>query len=311
MAISAISPVNTAEEDAASVETGRRLAMRQFMRNRAAALGLACLVLICLLAIAAPLVSPFDPTAIRLSEKLRPPSLVHWLGTDHFGRDVLSRMIWGARVSLSVGVAVVGFALLTGVPFGLIAGYVGGKTDNALMRLMDGFLTFPPLLLGVAIVGLLGPDVQNVMLALGIVQMPVFARIVRSATLSVRTETYITATRALGAGVARVIMHILGNIMSAIVVQITIGFSAAVIAEASLSFLGLGVQPPASSWGRDLSEARRFMGDAPWLFLAPTAIIMICVMSINFVGDGLRDALQPRSWRPRQSSSLPMEASQP
>jgi peptide/nickel transport system permease protein len=303
--------VTAAEEDGASVETGRRLAMRQFMRNRGAALGLACLVLICLLAIAAPLVSPFDPTVIRLSEKLQPPSLVHWLGTDYFGRDVLSRMIWGARVSLSVGVTVVVFALLTGVPFGLIAGYVGGKTDNALMRLMDGFLTFPPLLLGVAIVGLLGPDVQNVMLALGIVQMPVFARIVRSATLSVRTETYITATRALGAGVGRMIMHILGNIMSAIVVQITIGFSAAVIAEASLSFLGLGVQPPASSWGRDLSEARRFMGDAPWLFLAPTAIIMICVMSINFVGDGLRDALQPRSWRPQRPSSAPMESPQP
>jgi peptide/nickel transport system permease protein len=129
----------------------------------------------------------------------------------------------------------------------------------------------------------------------------VFARIVRSATLSVRKETYITATRALGAGIGRIIGHILGNIMSSIVVQITIGFSAAVIAEASLSFLGLGVQPPASSWGRDLSEARRFMADAPWLFLAPTAAIMICVMSINFLGDGLRDALQPRSWRSHQS----------
>jgi peptide/nickel transport system permease protein len=291
--------------DDASAETGRQLALRQFMRNRAAAVGLACLVLICLLAIAAPLISPYDPAAIKLSEKLRSPSLAHWLGTDHFGRDVLSRMIWGARISLGVGVTVVTFALVTGVPFGLVAGYVGGKTDNALMRLMDGFLTFPPLLLGVAIVGLLGPDIQNVMLALGIVQMPVFARIVRSATLSIRTETYITATRALGAGVGRVIMHILGNIMSAIVVQVTIGFSAAVIAEASLSFLGLGVQPPASSWGRDLSEARRFMGDAPWLFLAPTFIIMICVMSINFVGDGLRDALQPRSWRPRRPVASP------
>jgi peptide/nickel transport system permease protein len=286
--------------EGARAESGKRLAFRQFIHNRAAAWGLACLVLICLLAIAAPLISPYDPAAIKLSEKLQSPSLLHWLGTDHFGRDVLSRMIWGARISLAVGVTVVAFALITGVPFGLIAGYVGGKTDNALMRLMDGFLTFPPLLLGVAIVGLLGPDVENVMLALGIVQMPVFARIVRSATLSVKTETYITATRALGASAWRVIMHVLGNIMSAIVVQVTIGFSAAIIAEASLSFLGLGVQPPTSSWGRDLSEARRFMGDAPWLFLAPTFVIMICVMSINFVGDGLRDALQPRSWRPRR-----------
>lgn len=291
------SPLEESELGMIPAETGRRLAFRQFLQNRAATTGLTCLVAICLIAIAAPLLSPYDPAAIKLSEKLRSPSMLHWLGTDHFGRDVLSRMMWGARISLSVGITVVALALATGIPIGLISGYLGGKTDNTLMRLMDGFLTFPPLLLGVAVVGLLGPDVHNVMLALGIVQMPVFARIVRSATLSVRTETYITATRALGAGVGRIIGHILGNIMSSIVVQITIGFSAAVIAEASLSFLGLGVQPPASSWGRDLSEARRFMGDAPWLFLAPTVAIMISVMSINFLGDGLRDALQPRSWR--------------
>lgn len=295
------SPAAQTKIDMVQAETGGQLAFRQFLRNRAATVGLVCLLIICLLAIAAPLISPYDPAAIKLSEKLRAPSMLHWLGTDHFGRDVLSRMMWGARISLSVGITVVAFALATGVPIGLMSGYLGGNTDNALMRLMDGFLTFPPLLLGVAIVGLLGPDVQNVMLALGIVQMPVFARIVRSATLSVRKETYITATRALGAGVGRIIGHILGNIMSSIVVQITIGFSAAVIAEASLSFLGLGVQPPASSWGRDLSEARRFMADAPWLFLAPTAAIMICVMSINFLGDGLRDALQPRSWRSHRS----------
>ncbi|WP_448040582.1 ABC transporter permease [Bradyrhizobium liaoningense] len=284
------------------VETARRLALRQFLMNRAATVGAICLLVFCLIAVAAPLIAPYDPAAIRLAEKLHSPSLAHWLGTDYFGRDVLSRLIWGSRVSLTVGVAVVAFALLTGIPFGLIAGYAGGRTDNFLMRLMDGFLTFPPLLLGVAIVGLLGPDIQNVMLALGIVQMPVFARIVRSATLSVKKETYIVASRALGAGVMRIVAHILGNIMSAIVVQITIAFAAAVIAEASLSFLGLGVQPPTSSWGRDLAEARRFMADAPWLFLAPTGAIMICVMSINFVGDGLRDALQPRSWRPRTTS---------
>ena len=286
----------------APADTARRLAFRQFLMNRAAAVGAICLLALCLIALAAPLLAPYDPAAIKLAEKLRSPSLAHWLGTDYFGRDVLSRLIWGARVSLAIGIAVVAFALFTGVPFGLIAGYVGGNTENVLMRLMDGFLTFPPLLLGVAVVGLLGPDVQNVMLALGMVQMPVFARIVRSATLSVKKETYVVATRALGAGVLRIVAHILGNIMSAIVVQVTIAFSAAIIAEASLSFLGLGVQPPASSWGRDLSEARRFMADAPWLFLAPTGVIMICVMSINFVGDGLRDALQPRSWRQRSAS---------
>lgn len=270
--------------------------------NRAAALGLLFLVVLCVLAIAAPLVAPYDPAAIRLADKLQSPSPAHWLGTDHFGRDVLSRLIWGARVSLSVGIAVVTFALVTGVPVGVMAGYFGGRADNFLMRLADGLLTFPPLLLGVAIVGLLGPDLQNVILALGIVQMPVIARIVRSSTLAVKKETYIIAVRALGAGFGRIVLHILSNTVSSIVVQVTIVFSGAVIAEASLSFLGLGVQPPASSWGRDLSEARRFMADAPWLFLAPTGAIMICVMSINFVGDGLRDALEPRSWRPRRNT---------
>lgn len=291
---------NPMENTVERAETALQLAWRQFLGNRAAAVGLLCLLLLCVAAVAAPLISPYDPAAINLSAKLRAPSIANWFGTDYFGRDVLSRMIWGARTSLLVGLAVVGLALLTGVPIGLAAGSLGDRIDNVLMRFMDGFLTFPPLLLGVTLVGLLGPDLHNVILALGLVQMPVFARIVRSAVLSVRMETYIVATRALGASALRVTMHILGNIMSAIVVQVTIGFSAAVIAEASLSFLGLGVQPPASSWGRDLAEARRFIADAPWLFLAPTMMIMICVMSINFVGDGLRDALQPRSWRPRR-----------
>lgn len=291
------------QPSAAPVEPAFRLAFRQFLMNRAAAVASLLLVMLCLLAIAAPLISPYDPAAIKLAEKLQAPSPAHWLGTDHFGRDVLSRLIWGTRVSLSVGVSVVAFALATGIPVGVMAGYLGGRTDNVLMRLMDGLLTFPPLLLGVAIVGLLGPDLQNVILALGIVQTPVIARIVRSATLAVKKETYITAVRALGAGFGRIVRHILGNTMAPIVVQVTIVFSAAVIAEASLSFLGLGVQPPASSWGRDLSESRRFMADAPWLFLAPTGAIMICVMSINFMGDGLRDALEPRSWRQRRITS--------
>ena len=282
-------------------ESGARLAARQFLSNRAATASIICFVLICLAAILAPLVAPYDPTQIKLSAKLKPPSLEHLLGTDHFGRDMLSRLIWGARVSLMVGVGVVTFALSLGVPIGLAAGYLGGRVDNALMRLMDGFLTFPPLLLGVAIVGLLGPDLQNVMIALGIVQVPVLARIVRSATLAVSKETYIVATRALGGGTMRIVVrHILKNILSAVIVQMTIGFSAAIITEASLSFLGIGTQPPMPSWGRDLAEARRFIADAPWLFLAPTGLITLCVLSINFIGDGLRDALDPRSWRPRR-----------
>lgn len=285
-------------------QTGWSLAARQFRNNKAATAGLAILILLVLAAAAAPLVAPYNPIQIKLSAKLLAPSLDHPLGTDHFGRDVLSRLIWGARVSLSVGLIVVGFAMAVGVPMGLAAGYLGGRVDNFLMRVTDAFLTFPPLLLGIAVVGLLGPDLENVMLALGIVQVPVLARVVRSSTLAVRSEPYITAMRALGASTTRILLkHVLMNILSAIVVQLTIGFSAAVIAEASLSFLGLGTQPPQPSWGRDLAEARRFMADAPWLFLAPTGAIVLCVMAINFIGDGLRDALDPRSWQPVRLTS--------
>jgi peptide/nickel transport system permease protein len=278
------------------------LAARQFPRHRAAMVGLVCLALICLAATLAPWIAPFDPVQIKLGAKLKPPSLEHWLGTDHFGRDVFSRLIYGGRTSLSVGVLVVAFAFSLGVPLGLASGYFGGRIDNLLMRLVDAFLTFPPLLLAVALVGLLGPDIQNVMLALGLVQAPVLARIVRGSTLAVREDVYVTAARALGATPARVVLaHILRNVVSPIVVQLTIVFSAAVVAEASLSFLGFGTQPPQPSWGRDMSEARRFLGDAPWMFMAPTGIIMLCVLSINFLGDGLRDALDPRAWRTRRT----------
>jgi ABC-type dipeptide/oligopeptide/nickel transport system permease subunit len=278
------------------------LAARQFPRHRAAMVGMFCLLAICLLTILAPAIAPYDPIQIKLSAKLKPPSLEHWLGTDHFGRDILSRLLYGGRTSLSVGLLVVGFAFVLGVPLGLASGYFGGKVDNLLMRLVDAFLTFPPLLLAVALVGLLGPNIQNVMLALGIVQAPVLARMVRGSTLAVREEVYVTAARALGAGPGRIVLsHLLRNVMSPIVVQLTIVFSAAIISEASLSFLGFGTQPPNPSWGRDMSEARRFLGDAPWMFMAPTATIMLCVLSINFMGDGLRDALDPRSWRTRRA----------
>ena len=278
-----------------------RLAARQFPRHRAAMVGLVCLVAICLAAALAPVIAPYDPVQIKLSAKLRPPSFEHLLGTDHFGRDVFSRLLYGGRTSLSVGLLVVAFAFVLGVPLGLASGYFGGRTDNLLMRLVDAFLTFPPLLLAVALVGLLGPDIQNVMLALGLVQAPVLARMVRGSTLAVREEVYVTAARALGAGPGRIVVsHLLRNVVSPIVVQLTVVFAAAVVAEASLSFLGFGTQPPQPSWGRDMSEARRFLGDAPWMFLGPTAAIMLCVLSINFLGDGLRDALDPRAWRTRR-----------
>lgn len=278
-------------------ESGFTLAFRQLIRNRAATVSLFILVTLSLLAMLAPMVVPHDPTIIDLDNKLSPPSSSHWMGTDYFGRDVFARMIYGARVSLVVGLAVVAFTMAFGVPIGLIAGFIGGRVDNALMRLMDAFLTFPPLLLGIAVVGLLGANVATITIALGVVQIPVLARVVRGSTLSVREETYITATRALGANPWRIVLrHVLRNVLSPLVVQVTIMYSAAIVAEASLSFLGLGIQPPSPSWGRDLSEARRYMADAPWLFLSPTILIILSVMAINFLGDGLRDALDPRSW---------------
>ena len=280
------------------------LAVQQFPRNRAATIGLVILLAICLTAAFAPWVAPYDPIQIKLSMKLKPPSFEHLMGTDHFGRDVFSRMLWGGRTSLSVGLLVVGFAFTLGVPLGLASGYFGGKVDNALMRLVDAFLTFPPLLLAVALVGLLGPDIKNVMLALGLVQAPILARMVRGSTLAVREDVYVTAARALGASPLRIVLsHLLRNMVSPIVVQLTVVFAAAVVSEASLSFLGFGTQPPEPSWGRDMSEARRFLGDAPWMFMAPTSIIAVCVLSINFMGDGLRDALDPRAWRTRRSIS--------
>jgi len=278
------------------------LAGREFARNKAATAGLVALIILISLSVLAPLISPYDPVAINLRAKLKPPSWEHYLGTDYFGRDVFSRLLYGGRISLLVGVLVVTFAISFGIPIGLTAGFFGGRVDNLLMRLMDAFLTFPPLLLAVAIVGVLGPDIRNVMLALGVVRVPVFARIVRGSTLSVREEVYVKAAKAVGVHPIRIVIsHILRNIIAPIVVQITVNFAAAIIAEASLSFLGLGAQPPDPSWGRDLSEARRYIQDAPWLLFGPTVTIMVAVLSVNYIGDGLRDALDPRSWRTWQT----------
>jgi peptide/nickel transport system permease protein len=279
-----------------------RLAAVQFTRNRVATGGLILLVGICLAVILAPVLAPYDPVRISLAAKLRPPGLEHLLGTDYFGRDCLSRLLYGGRLSLTVGLLVVAFAFVLGVPVGLASGFIGGRFDNVAMRLTDAFLTFPPLLLAVAVVGLLGGSIQNVVIALGLVQAPVLARMVRGSTLSVREEVFIRAAQALGASPLRIMFtSVLRNVMSSVVVQLTIVFSAAVVAEASLSFLGLGAPPPQPSWGRDLSDARNYLAAAPWMFLGPAGAIMLCVLSINFVGDGLRDCLEPRSWRLRTS----------
>lgn len=298
----------------AAAATGRRassgaiwLAGGQFVGNRAAIVSLAFFLLITVVCVFAPLIAPYDPVAISLSEKLEPPSMSHWLGTDYFGRDVLSRVLYGGQLSLAVALLVVVTSTLVGVPIGLLAGFVGGKVDSVLMRTMDAFLTFPPLLLAVAIVGILGPSIQNVMLALSLVRVPVFARIVRGSTLSIREEVYIAAARVLGAGWLRIVLtHVLRNAIAPIVVQITIVFAGAIVTEASISFLGLGAQPPTPSWGRDLNEARRYLDDAPWLLFGPSVAIMIAVLSVNFIGDGLRDALDPRAWQTLRRAGTPV-----
>ena len=273
-----------------------RLAVGQFFRHRLAVVGLALIALLTLSAVFAPYLTSYEPTKLNLQSKLSPPSLEFAFGTDHFGRDVLTRMLHGARVSLLVGLGVVVIAAGIGTPVGVISGFFGGTLDNTIMRLMDALLTFPPLLLAVAIMGTLGQETQNVILAVGLVYIPVFARLARGNTLSLREYTYVSASVALGAPNWRIIvLDILPNIIGVIVVLVAVTFSRAVIAEASLSFLGLGVQPPTASWGRDLNEARRYLEDAWWLVTFPTAMIAASVLNMNFIGDGLRDALDPRA----------------
>jgi len=279
-----------------------RLAFRVFRRNRLAALGLMLLATLVVVTLLAPVLAPASPVQIDLSQKLVPPGPSHAFGTDHFGRDMLSRLLHGARVSLAVGLVVIAISMSLGVPLGLLAGYHGGTVDHVIMRIVDGLLTFPPFLLAVAIMGSLGQELRNVMLALGLVYTPVFARLARGSTLAVREELYVSAAVAVGANSSRILLrYVLPNVLAPIVVQATVSFSQAILAEASLSFLGLGTQPPNPSWGRDLSEARRYLVDAPWLVLFPTLAIMLSVLSVNFIGDGLRDALDPRTRLQRET----------
>lgn len=281
-----------------TLQGNRQLAMafRRFRRNRLALVGAGFLSIVIILAIFAGLIAPRDPTAIDLNNKFALPSSDFLLGSDHFGRDMMSRAIYGARISLLVGGLVVGISGGIGIPLGLVAGYVGGTVDRFIMRIMDSLLTFPPLFLAIAIVGILGPSIINVMIALGLVQLPVFARIVRASVLSVKEQQYIESVRSLGQSPLRIAYkHIIPNILAPVVVEATVTFARAIISEAALSFLGLGIQPPTPSWGRDLSEARSYINHNIWLIIVPTITIMFTVLSVNFVGDGFRDALDPRA----------------
>jgi peptide/nickel transport system permease protein len=268
---------------------------RRLLRNFAFTFGLLLTVALVVVALAAPLLSPFDPDAQDTSRRLEAPSHQHLLGLDDLGRDVLSRILWGARVSLRVGFSVVLLASLIGISLGAISGYFGGIVDTAIMRITDILLAFPGILLAIALVAVLGPSLNNVILALATIGWVSYARLVRGQVLKVREMEYITAAKALGARSPRVIvLHVLPNVMNPVIVMATLGLAGAILAEAALSFLGLGVQPPTPSWGAMLTAGRRYLGLANHLAIFPGAAIMLAVMGLNFLGDGLIDALDPK-----------------
>lgn len=273
-----------------------RVAWERFRRNRLAMGGLVILVLFSIVAVAAPWIAPHDPLALGLERPyLAPGDPDHMLGTDNFGRDVLSRIIWGARTSLVVGVIVVAMSATIGVLLGLLAGFFGGWVDQAIMRLTDLFLAFPFFIFALGVIAVLGPGIQNVMLVLGIVSWPEYARLIRSEVLALRAEPFVESAVAAGAGPFRIILrHLFPNCLTPVVVVATMGMASAILAAAGLSFLGMGVQPPSPEWGAMLNEARPFMRAAPHLILVPGITIMVTVMAINFIGDGLQDALNPK-----------------
>jgi peptide/nickel transport system permease protein len=253
-------------------------------------------VLAVLVALAAPLVAPYDPLAQDLGNTLARPNRVHVLGTDNVGRDVLSRVIWGTRVSLVAGLVSVALAVVTGGLLGILAGYCGGRADGLVMRLMDAVLSFPPLVLALALGAVLGAGLGGVLLALGVVYTPTFARLMRGQVLTITARDYVDAARALGAPAWRVAWrHVVPNAMNPIIVQASLSVAFAILAEASLSFLGLGIQPPQASWGSMINAGRGYLQQAPWIVFGPGAALFVTVVGLNFVGDAVRDALDPRT----------------
>ena len=284
---------STPPPGAAPLATGRRV----FADSRLALLGLAITVGVVVTAVLAPVVAPYDPTAQNIAEaQLLAPSLEHPMGTDQLGRDVFSRVLYGAQLSLQVGIIAVGVAIAAGVPLGLIAGFYGGYIDETVMRTMDVLFSFPAILLAIAMVAILGQSTVNVMLAIGITYTPIFARVTRSGVLSVREETFVDAARAIGDTNTNILARdILPNVVAPIIVQATVSLAFAILAESALSFLGLGTPPPDPSWGRMLSNSRNFLQTAPWTAVFPGLAIMITILGFNFLGDGLRDTLDPQN----------------
>jgi len=275
-----------------------RAAARRFRRSRAAVAGALFLVAVVGAAMLAPLVAPSDPLKQNLSDAFAAPSERHPLGTDDLGRDVLTRLLYGARLSLGAACLAVAIAALSGVPVGLMAGYAGGALDDLLMRLVDAVQAFPALVLAMAIAAALGPGLNNVMVAVGVVYIPRFARLVRGQTLALREELFVEGAHAVGASHCRILVrHILPNLTAPIIVQVSVSIAFALLAETSLSFLGIGIKPPTPSWGADVGRGYRFMRLAPWLVFMPGLAILLTTLAFNFLGDGLRDALDPKHAR--------------
>jgi len=264
-------------------------------RNPRVLLGGVVVVFLTLVAIFAPLLVPYDPIEVNPTDSLEAPSLQHLFGTDDLGRDVLSRVILGARVSLSVGLISVTIGLIVGVSVGLAAGYLGGPVDLLAMRVIDALLAFPALLLAISITAALGPQIWNAMIAIGVVAIPAYTRLTRAQVLSIREREFVTATRAIGASSWRIVFrHILPNVSNSLVVQASLSTAFAILAEASLSFLGLGAQPPTPSWGQDINYSQRYLSNMMWWMSdGPGLAIFLAVLSFNFLGDALRDALDP------------------
>ncbi len=274
---------------------GQYSLLMQLVRNRLALVGMLITAMVVVTALLAPLLAPYDPFQLNVTERLQGPSRAHWMGTDHLGRDIFSRVVFGARISLEVGVVAVALGTVVGLIAGAAAGYIGGRTDTIIMSLMDAIYAFPAVLLALVLVAVFKPSLVTVMTAIAIVRIPIFARTVRGSVLAEREQEYIQAARALGQREWVILSrHILPNILAPLIVVTTTYFATAIVVEASLSFLGLGVPPPAASWGVMLNDGRRFMEATPHVVIFPGMAISLTVLGFNLLGDGLRDVLDPR-----------------
>jgi peptide/nickel transport system permease protein len=272
-----------------------RALLRPALRNRLVLFGAGIIVLMAVLAILADIVAPYNPTDMKVMDALKRPSASHWFGTDRFGRDVLSRTIHGTRIALGVALSSIGIAVLIGSVLGLIGGFVGGWSDMLIGRIMDVLFSFPTLVLAIAIAAMMGPGLNNAVLAIAVVYVPLFCRVARGPVIAERAKEHVAAAIALGGGSPRVIFrHVLPNVLAPLIVQASVSLAFAILIEASLSYVGLGTQPPDPSWGTMLNEGRTYLETAPWMSIFPGLAIMLAVLGFNLLGDGLRDVLDPK-----------------